>query len=123
MIHQSEGTAPRHLKKAWLQRHNTDEDCENTSKNFTLDPNTLTTDSSILVNKNVEQISHDANTNPLCSVSPNADNRMTGIFNEVFNDNQLVYILYRQFILNPLQSPICLSRMKIQQIKNINNKN
>lgn len=73
-----------HLKKAWLQRHNTDEDCENTSKNLTLDPNTLSIDSSTLINENVEPTSHDAHTNPLCSVSPNADNRMTGIFNDSF---------------------------------------
>lgn len=72
-------TAPRHLKKAWLQRHNTTEDCETTSKDVTSIQTTVSKNTIAFIDKSVDHTLQYININTSCPGSPENDNGMTGI--------------------------------------------
>lgn len=67
------------MKKAWLQRHNTTEDCETTSKDVTSIQTTVSKDSTTYIDKSIDHTLQDININTSCPGSPENDDRMTGI--------------------------------------------
>lgn len=91
----STAIAPRHLKKAWLQRHTTGEDCESTALIIASNPISISAKSVITTGKiqSSKDICEQSTTSTLetsSAVGNNKSYKKPGIFNVITKAHQIL---------------------------------